>query len=134
MLSSKRNKKIVDINRVKSINSIEDNEYNNKQNYSCNKQMALYNKQKNPKKIKYQSSEYSINKENKEMFNKNINNNILNKNVYFSPKKMGYKHRYTNSMKELDNVNEMNNKKFVYHKKQNNTINSPLSKKAYIEK
>ena len=134
LLSSKRNKKIVDINRVKSINSIEDNEYNNKQNYSCNKQMALYNKQKNPKKIKYQSSEYSINKENKEMFNKNINNNILNKNVYFSPKKMGYKHRYTNSMKELDNVNEMNNKKFVYHKKQNNTINSPLSKKAYIEK
>ena len=137
LLSNKRNKKIVDINRVKSINSIEANEYKNKQNYSCNKEMVLYHKRKSPKKIKYQSSEYSINKENKEIFSKNINNNTLNKNVYFSPKKMGYKPRYTNSMKELDNVNEINNKKFVYHKKQNNinnTINSPLNKKAYIEK
>ena len=32
-------------------------------------------------------------------------------------------------MKEFENTSELNNKKFVYHKKQNNTINSPLNKK-----
>ena len=37
-------------------------------------------------------------------------------------------------MKELENTSELNNKKFVYHKKPNNTINSPLNKKSGLGK
>ena len=113
LLSNKRNKKIVELNKIKPLNSIENNDLGKKQNYSCNKDILSYNK------------------EAKELINKN---NYLDKNVYFSPKKIGYKSRYTNSMKELENINELNGKKFVYHKKQNNSINSPLSKKAHLEK
>ena len=114
ILSNKRNKKIVEINRIKSLNSIENNELAKKQNISCNKNIL------------------SNNKETKELIYKNNN---IDKNVYFSPKKLGYKIKFINSMKDLENVNELNDKKFVYHKKQNsNLINSPLSKKVHYEK
>ena len=114
LLSNKRNKKFIEINKIKTLNSIEGNEINKKQNYSCNKDMLLYNK------------------ENKEL-NKNLINTV-NKNIYFSPKKIGYKHRYTNSMKDFENINEINNKKFIYHKKPNYSINSPLNKKTNLDK
>ena len=116
LLSSKRNKKIAEINKIKTINSIEENISNNKQNYSCNKDNFIYNKEK----------------ENKELNNKSNTN--INKNVYFSPKKLGYKPKSNNSMKDLENINEINNKKYIYHKKQNYTINSPLSKKSFIDR
>ena len=116
ILSNKRNKKIIEINKIKTINSIEENISNNKQNYSCNKDNFIYNKEK----------------EKKELNDKN--NNKVNKNVYFSPKKLGYKPKSNNSMKDLENINEINNRKYVYHKKQNYTINSPLNKKSFIDK
>ena len=75
------------------------------------------------------------NKDIKEINGKNNNfNNNENKNVYFSPKKQGYKPRFTNSMKEFENTSNLNNKKFVYQKKPNNTINSPLNKKLGLGK
>ena len=116
LLSNKRNKKIVEINKIKTINSIEENLFNNQQNYSCNKEMFIYNKEK----------------ENKELDDKNNSN--INKNVYFSPKKMGYKQKPNNSMKDLESTNEINNKKYIYHKKQNYTIYSPLNKKSFVDK
>ena len=116
ILSNKRNKKIIEINKIKTINSIEENISNNKQNYSCNKDNFIYNKEK----------------EKKELNDKN--NNKVNKNVYFSPKKLGYKPKSNNSMKDLENINEINNRKYIYHKKQNYTINSPLNKKSFIDK
>ena len=126
LLSNKRNKKIVQINKIKTINSIESNEYGNKQNYSCNKEMVLYNKENGLNNLKQiQNNEYSINKGNKKLNKKNMNN------VYFSPKKLGFKQRYNNSMKELEKI-DLNNKNYVYHKKPNNTINSPFNSK--IEK
>ena len=113
LLSNKRNKKIVEINKVKTLNSLEANELSNKQNYSCNKDILLYNKE-----------------------NKELNKDLINsahKNVYFSPKKLGYKPRYTNSMKDLENTNE--DKKYVYYKKPNyNYIYSPLNKKINLDK
>jgi hypothetical protein len=116
ILSNKRNKKIIEINKIKTINSIEENISNNKQNYSCNKDNYIYNKEK----------------EKKELNDKNSNK--INKNVYFSPKKLGYKPKSNNSMKDLENINEINNRKYIYHKKQNYTINSPLNKKSFIDK
>ena len=113
LLSNKRNKKIVEINKIKTINSLEANELSNKQNYSCNKDILLYNKE-----------------------NKELNKDLINsayKNVYFSPKKLGFKSRYTNSMKDLENTNE--HKKDVYYKKPNyNYIYSPSNKKINLDK
>ena len=117
LLSNKRNKKIIEINKMKNICSLEGNELINNQNYSCNKDMFLY--KKNSKEINGQNNNF---------------NSTENKNVYFSPKKLGFKPRHTNSMKELENTSELNNKKFVYHKKPNNTINSPLNKKSGLGK
>ena len=37
-------------------------------------------------------------------------------------------------MKNFENITDLNNKKFVYHKKQNYTVNSPLNKKTCLEK
>ena len=113
LLSNKRNKKIVEINKIKTLNSLEANELSNKQNYSCNKDILLYNKE-----------------------NKELNKDLINsayKNVYFSPKKLGFKSRYTNSMKDLENTNE--HKKDVYYKKPNyNYIYSPSNKKINLDK
>ena len=112
LLSNKRNKKIVEINKIKTLNSSEANDITNNQNYSCNKDKLLNNKE-----------------------NKELNKNYINsahKNVYFSPKKLGFKQRYTNSMKDLENINECN--KYIYHKKINNNIYSPLNKKTNLDK
>ena len=37
-------------------------------------------------------------------------------------------------MKDFENINEINNKKFIYHKKPNYSINSPLNKKTNLDK
>jgi hypothetical protein len=142
VLTSKRNKKIDDSNRIKPLNSMENNDFNSRHNFSCNnnKEILLYNKQKSPRKNNLQIDGYlNNNKDNKKILYKNHNkiNNYINKDVYFSPKKLRYKQKYTNSMKDLENTennNEMNSKKFVYHKKQNYTVNSPLNKKNRLEK
>ena len=113
LLSNKRNKKIVEINKIKTLNSLEVNELSNKQNYSCNKDILLYNKE-----------------------NKELNKNLINsahKNVYFSPKKLEFKSKYSNSTKDLENTNEY--KKYLYYKKPNNNyIYSPLNKKINLDK
>ena len=119
-LTTKRNKKIIDSHRIKHINSIENNDCNYK-NFSCNnKDVILYKKKKSPLKNNYQCN--------------NKINNCINRNVYFSPKKREYKQKNTSSMKNFENITDLNNKKFVYHKKQNYTVNSPLNKKTCLEK
>ena len=123
VLSTKRNKKLNDIKRIKALNSIDINEYANKQNYTCNKDTLHLNKQNSPKKNHFQKIEYSINKGNNEL---NCKYNTINKNVYFSPKIGGDKSKYNKSMKNIESVNEIN-KKYIYRKKQN-FINSPLNK------
>ena len=54
------------------------------------------------------------------------NNNIINKNVYFSPNKFVKKQKLNNINKIIETNN--GNKRFVYHKKSNNTLGSPLNK------
>ena len=76
---------------------------------------------------------FLYNKDNGFKLNNN-SNKYNNSNVYFSPKKLGFKQRNNNSMKEFDYVDLNNNKNFVYQKKSNNTFNSPLSNKNKIEK
>lgn len=46
VLSSKRNKKLDEIKKMKTLNSIDVNEYRNKLNSTCNKDNLFYNKKK----------------------------------------------------------------------------------------
>ena len=128
VLSTKRNKKLNDIKRIKALNSIDINEYAKKQNYTCNKDIIYLNKQNSPKKNHFQKIEYSINKGNNEL---NCKYNTINKNVYFSPKLGGEKSKYNKSMKNIESINEIN-KKYIYRKKPN-YINSPLNKNNKFE-
>ena len=113
-------KKNAQNNKVKSSNSLETSEYGNQQNYSCNKDMFLYNK----------DNGFKLNNSNQY----NNSNKYNNSNVYFSPKKLGFKQKNNNSIKEFENV-DLNNKNFIYQKKtNNNTFNSPLNNKNKIEK
>ena len=129
VLSSKRNKKLDEIKKMKTLNSIDVNEYRNKLNSTCNKDNLFYNKKKN--RVANQINEYSLNKVNMDLYTTNYNCN--KQNVYFSPKIREKKSRYIKSMKDLDNISQLNTKNFIYHKKQN-TINSPLNKNSKIEK
>lgn len=131
VLSTKRNKKLDEVKKMKTLNSIDINEYRNKLNSTstCNKDNLFYNKKKN--RVANQINEYSLNKANMDLYTTNYNGN--NKNVYFSPKIREKKSRYIKSMKELDNISQLNNKNFIYQKKQN-TINSPLNKNSKFEK
>jgi hypothetical protein len=130
VLSSQRNNKIDEIKKMKTLNSIDINEYRNKLNSTCNKDNLFYNKKKN--RIANQINEYTLNKVNMELYTTNYNSNI-NKNVYFSPKIREKKSRFIKSMKDLDNISQLNTKNFIYQKKQN-TINSPLNKNSKMEK
>lgn len=82
VLSSKRNKKLDEIKKMKTLNSIDVNEYRNKLNSTCNKDNLFYNKKKN--RVANQINEYSLNKVNMDLYTTNYNCN--KQNVYFSPK------------------------------------------------
>ena len=129
VLSTKRNEKLEEMKKTKTLYSIDVNEYRNKLNSTCNKDNLFYNKKKN--RVPNQINEYSLNKVNMDLYTTNYNCN--NKKVYFSPKIREKKARYIKSMKELDNISQLNTKNFIYHKKQN-TINSPLNKNSKFEK
>ena len=130
VLSGKRNKKIDELKKMKTLNSIDINEYRNKLNSTCNKDNLFYNKKN---RVPNQINEYTLNKVNMDLYTTNYNSNYINKNVYFSPKIREKKSKYIRSMKELDNISQLNTKNFIYHKKQN-TINSPLNKDSKLER
>ena len=121
ILNSDRN--IINQQRMKTrtLSSIESFDFNKIHNYSCNKDSILNNKKiKEKKNMKH--NKISINY--KELYSSN--NNIINKNVYFSPNKFVKKQKL-NNIKEILKTNN-DNKRFVYHKKSNNALGSPLHK------
>ena len=121
ILNTDRNMKNQQRMKTRTLSSIEFFDFNKIHNYSCNKDSLLNNKKiKEKKNMKH--NKISINY--KELYS--INNNIINKNVYFSPNKFVKKQKL-NNIKEILKTNN-DNKRFVYHKKSNNALGSPLHK------
>jgi len=135
LTTTNKYKKKFDFNKIKSLDSLDinSNEFRNKPNNSCNKEIISYNyKQKSPKKknkIKYRNNnnDFSI---------KNSNFDLLttfNKTTSSSTKNFGTKVKYVNSVKNLIKVNEIKNNKRLICKniKNNKGIYSPLNKINY---
>ena len=130
VLSTMRNKKLDETQKMKTLNSIDANDYRNKLNSTCNKDNLFYNKKKNNRLVN-KINEYTLNKANLDLYNTNYNCN--NKNVYFSPKIREHKSKFFKSMKDFENISQVNPKNYIYQKKQN-SINSPLYKNIKLEK
>ena len=126
ILNTDRNIKNQQKKKTRKLSSIKSFDFNKVHNYSCNKDNILTNKQIFSKKIKEMDSpkQNKININYKELYSSN--NNIINKNVYFSPNKFVKKQKLNNINKIIETNN--GNKRFVYHKKSNNTLGSPLNK------
>ena len=123
-INTDRNRRNNDSIQTKSLNNFESLDYN--KNNSCNKENKnlFYNKQVVKKKIK----ENDIGNIKKTLINKkeiisNINTSNINKNIYFSPNKFG-KSLKLNVVNKIDS----NNNNFIYQKKSNNNITSPINK------
>ena len=123
-INTDRNRRNNDSIQTKSLNNFESLDYN--KNNSCNKENKnlFYNKQVVKKKIK-ENGNGNIKKTliNKKEIISNINTNNVNKNIYFSPNKFG-KSLKLNVVNKIDS----NNNNFIYQKKSNNNIISPINK------
>ena len=113
-------------NRI--LNSLESLELLQNFNSSCNK-----NKDFNINKIpKSRNEEIGKDIKNIKIYNnsKKINkrNNNINKYIYFSPNKFCKTQKFFAKTKNIENNNKVNNTKFIYHKKPNNIITSPMNK------
>ena len=123
-INTDRNRRNNDSIKTKSLNNFESLDYN--KNNSCNKENKnlFYNKQVAKKKIK-ENDNGNIKKTliNKKEIISNINTSNINKNIYFSPNKFG-KSLKLNVVNKIDS----NNNNFIYQKKSNNNITSPINK------
>ena len=123
-INTDRNRRNNDSIQTKSLNNFESLDYN--KNNSCNKENKnlFYNKQVVKKKIK-ENGNGNIKKTliNKKEIISNINTSNINKNIYFSPNKFG-KSLKLNVVNKIDS----NNNNFIYQKKSNNNITSPINK------
>ena len=123
-INTDRNRRNNDSIQTKSLNNYESLDYN--KNNSCNKENKnlFYNKQVAKKKIK-ENDNGNIKKTliNKKEIISNINTSNINKNIYFSPNKFG-KSLKLNVVNKIDS----NNNNFIYQKKSNNNIISPINK------
>ena len=123
-INTDRNRRNNDSIQTKSLNNFESLDYN--KNNSCNKENKnlFYNKQVVKKKIK-ENDNGNIKKTliNKKEIISNINTSNVNKNIYFSPNKFG-KSLKLNVVNKIDS----NNNNFIYQKKSNNNIISPINK------
>ena len=118
--TTSRNNNKINIKQIKSLDSLEINEYVKKQNNSCHRE--VFSKKKKTKisnKLKKRNinNNYFINKGNSEIF-------MFNKTICSSTNL--YKGKInTNSMKNFIKVNELKNKKYINPKNKNNRIYSP---------
>ena len=123
-LNTDRNRRNNETIQTRTLNTLESFDFN--KNNSCNKdnKNLFYNKQVVKKKNKENNNGNTkktiVNK--KEIYS-NVNTNNINKNIYFSPNKFG-KSLKLNSINKIDT----NNNKFIYQKKSNNSITSPINK------
>ena len=130
LTTTSRNKKKFDLKKIKSLNSLEI-DCKTKQNKSVNKEILCYNKIKSPKKIKYRNNnDLYVNKNNFEFYTRYT---TINKTIYSSIKNFEFKTNYTKSLKNLEKVKEIKNKRNICPKMKNNVIYSPL-KKSSLEK
>ena len=132
ILNTDRNKKKKEMKKTRTLSSLECLDLFKNQNDSYNKNDIFYNKQiftKKNKQIK-NAKNNKININNKVLYSSNNNN--INSNLYISPNKFGKKHNLNKINKNLEVNND--NKKFIYHKKSNNILSSPLNKKDRINK
>ena len=123
-ISTDRNRRNNETIQTRTLNTLESFDFN--KNNSCNKdnKNLFYNKQVVKKKNKENNN--GNNKKtivNKKELCSNLNTNNINKNIYFSPNKFG-KSIKLNSINKIDT----NNNKFIYQKKSNNSITSPINK------
>ena len=131
LTTTNRNKRVFDFQKIKSLDSLDTNELNNKQNKSYNKEILNYNNKKKTykiKKIKYRNinNDYSINKANMDLITRY---STINKTINPAKSNVGLvKTKYMNSMKNMIKVNEIKNKKSVFQKNLYRGIISPLHK------
>ena len=122
--NTNRNRRNNETIEAKNLTSLESLEFN--KNYSCNKDnnRLLYNKQilKNKNKEKEENNKKLIVNKN-ELYATKINTSNINKNLYFSPNKLAKSQKLVNP-----NKIDTNNKKYIYQKKSNNIITSPINK------
>ena len=133
VLNTDKNIRNKELKNIRTLNIVESFELFNKQNLSSNKENLLYNKQlminssQNKENIKYNK----ININTQELYS-NVCNENNDKIYYFSPSKFGKNQQLKIANKNFESNNDL--KKYVYQKKSNQTISSPLNKKNKLNK
>ena len=118
--------------KTRTLSTIDSLDFFKNHNITSNKNNLLHNKEKS---IKENIREENLTKDKKEKLKKeeSSKNNGINKIVYFSPNKF-CKNIKLNNIKNNLEIKNNGNKKFVYHKKSNCKIGSPLNKNCKFSK
>ena len=119
--------------KTRTLSTIDSLDIFKNHNITSNKNNFLHKKEKS---IKENIREENLTKEKNEKLIKegySSKNNGINKIVYFSPNKF-CKNIKLNNIKNNLEIKNNGNKKFVYHKKSNCKIGSPLNKNCKFSK
>ena len=133
IINTDRNLRNNEKQKTRNINKIDSLDFFKSHNLTSNKNNILYNREKS---IKENIREENLIKDKNEKINKGLNSgksNGINKNVYFSPNKF-CKNVNLNNGRNNQKIKNNENKKFVYHKKSNYEIGSPLNKNGKFAK